>query len=88
MKPPIDDTRRQLGELGAMQASVEKSERDILARAESRLADVEKRIAGLRADALATDGDAATQYEEMVLERGRLNQVIAQAMGALGHAVG
>lgn len=88
MKPPIEDTRRHLGELGAMQADVDKSERDILARAESRLVDVEKRIAALRAGALAADGDAATQYEEMVLERGRLNQVIAQAREALGHAVG
>lgn len=88
MKPTIEDTRRHLGELGAMQADVEKSERDILARAESRIDDVEKRIAGLRADALAADGDAAKQYEEMVLERGRLSQVIAQAREALGRAVG
>lgn len=71
-----------------MQASVEKSERDILARAESRLADVEGRIGELRGDALAGSGDASERFEEMVLERGKLHQVIAQAKATLGHPVG
>lgn len=88
MKPPIDNTRRQLGELGAMQADVEKSERAILARAESRLADVEKQIDELHRDALAQFGDAGERYAEMVLERGKLHQVIAQAKETLGRPVG
>lgn len=84
MKPPIDDTRRQLGELGAMQAQVEQSERKILAGAEKRLAEVEKRLPELRAGALAHLDDAMQQYEALLLERGRLHQVIAHAREVLG----
>jgi hypothetical protein len=79
MKPAINDTRRQLGELGAMSAQVEQAERQILERAEKRLQEVEVELQKLRTAALAHDDDAPTRYQELVLERGKLHQVIAQA---------
>lgn len=83
MKPPIDDTRRQLGELGAMSAQCEAAERDILAKAEKRLTEAERRIAALRTEALTGDEDAETEYQHWIEERGRLQQVIARAKQAL-----
>lgn len=79
MKQHVDNVRRQLGELGAMQAQTERVERDILARAEARLAEVEKQLPELRAGALAAAGDASQQYQDLILERGHLHQVVAQA---------
>lgn len=79
MKPPIDDTRRHLGELGAMSEQTQRVERQILERAEGQLAEVEKLLPELRSGALAGEGDASTRYQEAIAERGRLQQVIAQA---------
>ena len=78
-KPPIDDTRRHLGELGAMASHVEETERRILANAEKMLGAVEGKLAGLRTAALAGDDDVGRRYQDAIAERGRLNQVIAQA---------
>lgn len=86
MKPPVEDTRRQLGELGAMQAQVERAERQILERAEKRLGEVEKQLPELRSGALAHLEDAMQQYEALILERGKLHQVIASARAVLGSA--
>lgn len=82
-KPPIDDTRRHLGELGAMAAHVEQSERKILEHAEKMLTEVEAKLSALRAKALAGDGAASQAYQDAIAERGRLNQVIAQARANL-----
>jgi hypothetical protein len=79
MKPSIDDTRRQLGELGAMAQQTEAMERRILERAQQQLAEVEKQLPELRSGALAGESDASMQYQQLIEERGRLHQVIAQA---------
>ena len=84
MKQYIENTRRQLGELGAMAAQNEAMERKILARAEEQLAAVEGKMDAARAKAMAgTDEDQAA-YTELVTERGHLHQVIAQAKQVLG----
>lgn len=83
MKEHIETTRRQLGELGAMAAKTEAAERDILARAEKRLAEVEGKIDAARAAALSSD-EAGQEYTDLIEERGRLHQVIAQARQILG----
>ena len=84
MKQHIENTRRQLGELGAMAAQNEAMERKILARAESQLTEVEGKIDAARVKAMAgTDEDKAA-YTELVTERGHLHQVIAQAKQVLG----
>lgn len=76
MKQHIENTRRQLGELGAMSAKTEAAERRILADAEKMLADVSAKIEAAR----SKDTD---EYMRMVEERGRLQQIIAQARNVL-----
>lgn len=83
MKQHIENTRRQLGELGVMAHQTDAMERKILARAEALLADVEKKIETTRQRALVPGADEAMQYQDLIMERGRLHQVIAQAKAIL-----
>ncbi len=83
MKQHIDNTRRQLGELGAMAHQTEAMERKILERAQHHLKQIEGAIDNARADAMAGDDEAKQRYTDMVEERGRLQQVIAQANAVL-----
>ena len=78
MNHHIEDTRRQLGELAAMAAQTEAMERKIMARAEALLADIEGKIKSEWAAGLAND-KAQLRYTDLLEERGRLLQVIAQA---------
>lgn len=79
MKQHIENTRRQLGELGVMAAQNEAMDRKILERAESLLQDVQSRIGQSQGKAI-TESD---EYMELIEERGRLQQVIAHAKGVL-----
>lgn len=83
MKQHIENTRRQLGELGVMAHQTDAMERQILARAESLLADVEQKLTSTRRLALVPGAIEAEQYQDLILERGRLQQVIAQAKAVL-----
>ena len=78
MSQHIEDTRRQLGELAAMASQTDAMERKILARAEALLADIESKINSVRSAPIADD-DAKRHYLDMVEDRSRLQQVIAQA---------
>lgn len=80
MNKHIDTTRRHLGELAAMSDKTEAAERKILARAEGMLAKVEADIEKVRPTAMV---DGADRYQELIAERGRLHQVIAQAKAVL-----
>ncbi len=81
---PVSSILRQLGELDVMAAQTDAMERKILARAEELLAEVEAKIEPARA-ASTSDPDA---YSEVVEERGRLQQVIAQARAMLAEESG
>ena len=76
MKQHIENTRRQLGELGALSAKTEAAERRILA-------DAEKMLAGVSAKIEASRSKDPDEYMRMVKERGRLQQIIAQARNVL-----
>ena len=82
MKQHIENARRHLGELGAMAAQTEAAERKILARAQSLLSEVEGKIEEARAGALTSD-EGGEAYTDLIEERGRLLQVIANAEQAL-----
>lgn len=75
----IDNTRRQLGELGAMAAKTEAAERRILKRAEEMLAEVEGKIEKARADVVSNP----EAYMHLIEERGRIQQIVAQAKAVL-----
>ncbi len=81
---PISSIRRQLGELSVLATQTDAMERKILARAEELLAEVEAKIEPAPT-ASASDPDA---YSEVIEERGRLPQVIAQARAMLAEESG
>lgn len=83
MKQHIETTRRQIGELGAMAHQTEAMERKILERAEHHLTQIEGSIDNARVDAMVGDDAAKDRYTSMIEERGRLQQVIAQARAVL-----
>lgn len=83
MQDHIDTTHKHLGELAAMSRQTQEAERRILERAEALLEQVQADLTAARAAAL-TGGDS--HYMDLVAERGRLQQVIAQARHHLGAA--
>lgn len=79
----MDNTRRQLGELGAMAQQTEAMERRILSIAEKKLSKIGEAIDKARVQALTGDDAAKERYMSMVKERGVLQQVIARAKAEL-----
>jgi hypothetical protein len=79
MDTHIDTTRRQLGELGAMQAQTEDMERRILSIATARLDALQEGLQAARVEAISGDEQAKQRYTNMVHECGTLRQVIATA---------
>jgi len=65
-----------LASLAAMSARVEGAERRILDAAVARLDEVNARLEAIRPDAHLHAGD---EYQALVVERGHLHRVIAQA---------
>jgi hypothetical protein len=84
MNAHIENTRRQLGELGAMSRQTEAMERRILSIATERLDALQADLVRARSEAMAGDDEAKQRYTDMVTERGRLEQVIAAARAELG----
>ncbi len=74
----MDNVRRQLGELASLADKTDAAERKILEAAEKRLAWAGDRMAELKPRAIL-DGEAGREYQELSLERQRLQTVIAQA---------
>ena len=81
MQTNIDTTRRRIGEMVAMSRQTQEAERKILARAQELLKGVYDKIPSAKASSLLGDGD---EYMSLIAERGRLQQVIAQARTVLG----
>lgn len=78
----MDTPRRNLGELAQLSQRTEADERRILQQAQEMLTKVEGEMDGARTAALGAPADAE-RYQELVEERGRLQQVIAQAQQVL-----
>lgn len=86
MNTILGNTRRQLGELAAMSAQTEAMERRIMERAQQQLAIVERSINTARSESMCGGKEKQDRYMELVLEQGRLQQVIAQARAVLENA--
>jgi hypothetical protein len=67
-----------LTSLSVLAARTSKSEQRIHDAAVARLGEVNARLESIRPDAVLHAGD---EYQLLILERGRLNQVLAQAKG-------
>lgn len=80
MQKHIDTTHKRLGELAVMAHQTEVAERRILERAEAQMAKVEKDLPTAAGSAMTSGADA---YMDLIAERGRLQQVIAQARATL-----
>ena len=74
----IEAAKRRLGHLAGVAAKTLEAECRILAVAEDRLRQVEADLQKLR-PRVYLDQDAADDYQRLVLERGQLALVIAQA---------
>lgn len=75
----MDTTRRHLTELAALSHKTEQAERKILENAEAELERVQTRVAKLRSLALIPGQGNSSEYQQAIMDRGRLHQVIAQA---------
>ena len=75
----INRTRKNIGELAAMQRRINESEKLILKRAEIRLNEVNRRIHEIGPSAL----DRSREYMDLMHERGVLHRVIAQARASI-----
>lgn len=84
MSRHIERAREQLGDLAGLAAKTHATEKQILAQAEKRLAEVEAAISRARPGVEAAPDSAQQRYQDLVAERGHLHLVIAQAKKNLG----
>lgn len=73
-----DDTRRRLADLASQAANAKRSDHAIRAHAAEQLAKCNERLDELRPLAPQSE-DAAREYSDLVVERGRLNRILAEA---------
>lgn len=78
MKTDIDNIARQAGELAAMHAQCQATEKRILELAQNALAKIEAKLPELQRKAI-TDDSASAEYMHLVKEKGRLVVIISQA---------
>lgn len=82
MQKFMQDTRRKIESLAALERKTRESEKRILASAMKRRAWVNDQIASLRGKVVGDD-DAAERYQGMIHERGQLDTVIQNSRKAL-----
>lgn len=83
MKKHIENTRSHLGELHALAAQTEATERRILASAKQRLEQVNAEIGRASPGIEGAPDESQNRYLDLVQERGRLHMVISRAKKAL-----
>lgn len=86
MKRHMENARAGLGELHGLAAKTEAAERNILASAEKRHAEVLAAIERARPGIEGASDQAQERYTDLVAERGQLEIVIAKARKVLGSA--
>lgn len=77
-----DKIHAALGDLAALSAKTEAAERRIMTQAERRLGVIAGQLDEIRPRALL-DETLADEYQRLILERGKLNLVVAQARRVL-----
>ncbi len=78
MKQHTQTLHRRLGELHGLRQQTQAVEKQTLQAATNRLDVVNTNIGKLR-DRVPVDAQAAERYEQSIIERGRLHQVIANS---------
>lgn len=82
MQQTINDTQRTLADAAAQHRSTQMAEQRIMDSATERLSAVEHELTSM-AGRTTTDNEAGARYQELTLERGVLNHVLAKARHAL-----
>ena len=72
----MTDLSKELSDLASMDGRTRRAAAHIETAALQRREEVERRLAELRCQVLS-DAAAATEYQALVLERGRLDRVLA-----------
>jgi hypothetical protein len=80
MNPTHDRAAAMLGDVSAGESRCDAADKAISDGATTRLADVEKRLEELRPEVLKS-ADAADEYQGLIIERHRLNQVVMPPSG-------
>ena len=78
-----DEIRSRLGDLSALAAKTQATERRILEQAERRLDQIAGRLEEIKPRVLL-DESLSDEYQRLILERGKLGLVVAQARRVLG----
>lgn len=76
-------TKKQLSELYQLGIKTQSAEKRILTSAETRLNSVNIRLEHLAPMAIMSD-DSAKEYQDFILEKGKIEQVIAKAKQNMG----
>lgn len=77
-----DQIHSALGDLSALASKTDAAERRILEQAEKQLGEIATRIDEIRPRVLLDDA-LSDEYQRLILERGKLNLVVAQARRVL-----
>jgi hypothetical protein len=78
-----DQIRSRIADLSALAAKTQATERRILERAERRLEQIAGRLEEIKPRVLL-DESLSDEYQRLILERGKLGLVVAQARRVLG----
>jgi len=78
-----DQIRSRIADLSALAAKTQATERRILERAERRLEQIAGRLEEIKPRVLL-DESLSDEYQRLILERGKLGIVVAQARRVLG----
>lgn len=78
----MTELMKSMARAEALSRRIDATERQIMRSAEARLSQVDKELNRIRAASVTTPG-VDGQYQDLIEERGRLNQVIAASSRAL-----
>ena len=78
-----DQIRSRIADLSALAAKTQATERRILEQAELRLEQIAGRLEEIKPRVLL-DESLSDEYQRLILERGKLGLVVAQARRVLG----
>lgn len=78
-----DQIRSRIADLSALAAKTQATERRILEQAERRLEQIAGRLKEIKPRVLL-DESLSDEYQRLILERGKLGLVVAQARRVLG----
>lgn len=84
MDQTTDTAKRQLAELATMADQGSRMDKAIFTAAIARLESIDAKLNAIDRAGVVKDDTVAKQYQELILERASLHQVISRARAAAG----